>query len=65
MTLNKAILQALRGRGLKFINVTINFWLFYEKNVTKFAWLPNFESYLHAYVHGKIILKGVVFFTYQ
>jgi len=42
MTL-KATLLALRGGELKFIDVTTNFRLFHEKNVTKFACLQTLK----------------------
>jgi len=44
----KAILQALRGGGgLKFIDVTTNFMLFYFKKCNKIRLSPNVVSYLH------------------
>jgi len=43
----KTILQALRWGQLKFIDVTINFRLFYVK---KICLSPNFESYVHIHM---------------
>jgi len=51
----KAMFQAFRGGGLKFIDITTNFRLFYsKKNVTKFFWSPNLESYLQMRMENNI-----------
>jgi len=53
----KAILQALEGGGLKFIDATTNFRPFYSKKVIKFACLqPLNITWTAAHAHGKIIL---------
>jgi len=45
----KAILQAIRGRELKFIDVTTNFRLFDFKNCNEIRLSPNLESYLNMF----------------
>jgi len=54
----KAILQALEGGELKFIDVTQNFKIFIRKKCNKIRSSPNPESYLHMQI--KIIVRGAV-----
>jgi len=58
----KAIFQAFRGGGLKFIDFTTKFRLFIPKKCNKICWSPNLESYLHMRVEKNIEGKGAVFF---
>jgi len=51
----KAILQALEGGGIKFIDVTQNFKIFIRKKCNKICMSPNLESDLQMRI--KIILE--------
>jgi len=59
----KQYFKHLEG-GVKFIDITTNFRLFYRKSCNKICWSPNLESYLHsAHAHGNNINGGL--FSYQ